>query len=697
MTLDEFRKEILENVSAHSAANHEFRHSAFVEHCLRLLEDADEVADVQACFYRGTGSKQRNSGMDAYSFDEADGSVRLFIADFSGDHEVGSLTQSDAKAWFGRIQTFCEDAFSGKIESEIEESAPAFALASLLHQQRAAIVRIRLYLLSDALISTRIRDLPETSISGTPADSHIWDISRFFRVFESKSGRDDLEVDFNALFPTGLQCIRASVDSTQYQAYLCVIPGDALASIYETYGSRLLEGNVRSFLTVRGKVNKGIRNTILQRPDMFFAFNNGIACTASSVEVVQQRDGLRILKAADLQIVNGGQTTASLASALRNDHASLKSVFVQMKLSVVAPEQAGEVIPEISRCANSQNKVSEADFFSNHEFHRRMEQISRRLWAPATGGAQYETHWFYERARGQYLNEQGRLTEAMRSKFILLNPRQQLITKTDLAKFENTWRQLPHIVSQGAQKNFLAFSTFASEDWVRNSDQFNDDYFRRLVGKALLFRTTETLVADQPWYQGGYRANIVAYTVSKLSRMIEEQAATKVLDLRQLWSQQVIPAPVVSVLVIVAKSVFGIIIAPDAGLQNVTEWCKKELCWKRAKEIEVDIDLERHLGSLLIDKEEDREAQKSSKKDQRIGDGIEDQRLVLELGAGYWLKARKWASEQAFSSPDDDGILAVAAAIPRKIPTEKQSWRLLRIKEKLELEGFPKPDARPSV
>jgi hypothetical protein len=695
MNLNEFRKEILENVSAHSAANLQFRHSAFVEHCLRLLEDADEVADVEPCFYRGTGSKNRNSGVDAYSFDEADGSVRLFIADFGGDHEAGSLIQSDAKAWFGRLQTFCEDAFSGKLMNEIEESAPAFALASLLNQQRAAIVRIRLYLLSDSLISTRIRDLPETSISEIPADSHIWDISRFFRVFESKSGRDDLEIDFNALFPTGLQCIRASVDSTQYQAYLCVIPGDALAAIYETYGSRLLEGNVRSFLTVRGKVNKGIRNTILQRPDMFFAFNNGIACTASSVEVVHQKDGLRILKAADLQIVNGGQTTASLASALRNDQASLKSVFVQMKLSVVAAEQAGEVIPEISRCANSQNKVSEADFFSNHEFHRRMEQISRRLWAPATGGAQYETHWFYERARGQYLNEQGRLTEAMRSKFVLLNPRNQVITKTDLAKFENTWKQLPHVVSHGAQKNFLAFSAFASEDWIRNSDQFNDDYFKRLVGKALLFRTTERLVDEQPWYQGGYRANIVAYTVSKLSQMIDEQLNELILDLRQLWSQQAVPVAVIGVLEQLAKAVFEIIVTPEAGLQNVTEWCKKELCWKRAKEIEVDIDLEQKLGTLLIDKEEDREVQNSSKKDQRIGNGIENQRLVLELGASYWLKARKWAGEQAITSPDDDGILAVAAAIPRKIPTEKQSWRLIQIKERLELEGFPKPDRMP--
>lgn len=514
--MEEFRKEMHENLAVHAAANEEFRHSAFVENCLKLLEDADEVNNVVTCYYRGTGSKNRNSGVDAYSMDEADGSIRLFIADFGGQSEIGTLTQTDAKAWFSHLQTFCEDAVGGKLIREIEESAPASALANLTYQNRTAIVRFRLYLVTDSLISTRIRDLPETIISGIPTDLHIWDVSRFFRVFESKTGRDDLEVDFSAFLPNGLVCIAASGDSTQSRSYLSVIPGDVLATIYETYGSRLLEGNVRSFLTARGKVNKAIRNTLLQKPEMFFAFNNGIACTATSVELVSSKQVIHILKAADLQIVNRAQTTASLATARSGDRASLKSVFVQMKLPVVTPERAGEVIPEISRCANSQNKVSEADFFSNHEFYRRIEQISRRLWAPAAVGAQYETHWFYERARGQYVNEHGRLTSGERKKFVLLNPRYQVITKTDLAKLENTWRQLPHVVSQGAQKNFLSFSAFAAEEWNRRSDQFNDDYFKRLVGKALLFRKTEKIVSEQPWYQGGYRANIITYALSKL-------------------------------------------------------------------------------------------------------------------------------------------------------------------------------------
>jgi len=691
MNLAEFHKEILENVAAQATASEEFRHNAFVEHCLRLLEEADEVADVQHCFYRGTGSKNRNSGVDAYSLDEADGSIRLFIANFNGTVEPGSLTHTDAKAWFSRLQTFCEDSFSGKALKDLEESAPAYGLANLLNQTHTGITRLRLYLLTDSVISTRIRDLPEITISGITTESHIWDISRFFRVFESRTGKDDLEVDFGEMLPGGLQCIAASVESTQYQAYLCVIPGEMLASIYDSFGSRLLEGNVRSFLTVRGKVNKGIRNTILNRPDMFFVYNNGIACTASSVEVSNTREGLRILKAADLQIVNGGQTTASLASAARNDRASLKSVFVQMKLSVVAPEESGEVIPEISRCANSQNKVSEADFFSNHEFHRRMEQISRRLWASATGGAQYETHWFYERARGQYLNEQVKLTVAERKKYQLLNPRQQVITKTDLAKFENTWRRLPHIVSQGAQKNFLTFSSYATDEWNRNAEQFNDDYFRKIVAKAILFRTTERVVSEEPWYQGGYRANIVTYSIAKLSDMLDQQCSLSTLDMRQIWTQQSLPDSLQSVLKPIAKAMFDVIVNPDSAFQNVTEWCKKELCWKRAEKVDLDLDLRTRLRALLIDKEDDLALSRMSKKEQRVDDGIENQRLVLELGSAYWMKARHWSREHSICSPDEDGILSVAASMPRKLPTEKQSWRLIQIKEKLELEGFPGP------
>jgi hypothetical protein len=205
-----------------------------------------------------------------------------------------------------------------------------------------------------------------------------------------------------------------------------------------------------------------------------------------------------------------------------------------------------------------------------------------------------------------------------------------------------------------------------------------------------LFRTTERLVSEESWYQGGYRANVVTYSVAKLAQMLDERFSDRTLDMRHLWNQQNLPESLRTVLKRIAKEMFDVIVNPDSAFQNVTEWCKKELCWKRASGIELDCDLGRQLRSLLLEKEEERHIQRSARQDQRIGDGIENQRLVLELGPTYWTTARKWGREQAVTSPDEDSILAVAASMPRKLPSEKQSWRLIQIKEKLELEGFPK-------
>jgi hypothetical protein len=687
METGDFRKEFLEQIAAQAVSDGNFRHSAFVEYGIQLLQDAEEVSDFESCYYRGTGSRNKALAIDGFAFDDADGSVRLFVAEFGGGDQAETLTQTQAKALFSRLQTFCEDAVSGRLQKEIEDSTPAAAFASLVFQQKSTITRLRFYLITDSVMSTRIRDWPEASIAGIPTDFHIWDMNRFHRAFESRTGKDELEVDLVELVPAGIPCLPASVESGEYRSYLCVIPGTALADIYDRFGSRLLEANVRSFLTTKGRVNKRIRQTILNQPQMFFAYNNGIACTASSAEVVETSSGMRLVKALDLQIVNGGQTTASLSAARRNDKASLDHAFVQMKLSIIPLEKSGQVIPEISRSANSQNRVSDADFFSNHEFHRRMEQISRRVWAPAATGTQHETHWFYERARGQYLNEQSALTAAGRRTFQVQHPRHQVLSKTDLAKFENAWRQLPHTVSLGAQKNFLAFSSYASQAWEKSPDQFNEEYFKRTVAKAMLFRRTEQLVSKQPWYQGGYRANIVVYTVAKLSQLIESEAPSRALDFRSIWTRQGLSAAVEALVLKIAEQVFRVVVNPEGGFQNVTEWCKKELCWKRTTDLEMV--LPSAVFKELIDRDQEVQQRKDSQEHQKIERGIERQALVLQLGPVYWKEVRDWGSRQGLLTPDDQSFLAVAIAIPKKIPSEKQSWRLMEIKVRLESEGFP--------
>jgi hypothetical protein len=561
-----------------------------------------------------------------------------------------------------------------------------YLFASIYAERRKQISRLRLYLITDSALSTRVKDWPEGEIAGIPAEFHIWDINRFHQVAESKTGRDELTVNFTEIVPGGLPCLAASVDAENYRAFLCVIPGSALAAIYQQYGSRLLEGNVRSYLGTSGRINKMIRKTVATEPTMFFAYNNGISATATKAVVQQQADGLRLIEVTDLQIVNGGQTTATLAIALADKDSGLAQAFVQMKLSEVTPETNGKYTPLIAKYANSQNKVSDADFLSNHEFHQRIEQISHTLRAPAVNGAQYGTHWRYERTRGSYKNEQAKLSPGQKTLFKLQNPPKQLITKVDLAKFENAWRFLPNIVSQGAQKNFIAFSNYAQAEWDKAPEQFNEEFYKRLVVKAMLYWKTEELVSKQSWYQNGYRANIVAYTIAKFSHLIQFEGTGNLFDFKACWTRQGLTPEIESQLTAIAYEVFEVIVTPEGGFQNVTEWAKKEICWRRVQELRIP--LQDGLAKQLAGREDDRFIKKSAAVEQAVVTGIQVQMTVIELGAVYWQKLLAWSSKQLLLTPDEQSIVSVACSIPKKLPTEKQSARLLQIKCRMEDEGF---------
>ena len=237
MNLAEYRAEFLEDLNAQASAASNFTHSMFVEVCAELLSDAEELSDFEPCYYRGSGSRNRSLAVDGFAQDSVDGSLRLVVADFSGDAELQTLNQSQAKTMFARLVAFCEDAFSGRLLDSLDESTPAHSLALLLQQQRKQIARLRLYLITDAALSTRVRDWPEGEAGGIPTEFHIWDVNRFHQVYESKTGRDELTVDFTEVVPGGLPCLAASVEADNYRAYLCVIPGTVLADIYQQFGS----------------------------------------------------------------------------------------------------------------------------------------------------------------------------------------------------------------------------------------------------------------------------------------------------------------------------------------------------------------------------------------------------------------------------------------------------------------------------
>lgn len=675
----DFRQEMLAGAEASSS----FQLASFMEAVATELIETGFVEGFEFCHFRA----QRGMRVDGYWFND-EGALDLFVADFDCRSELATLTRTDVDAAFKRIASFFEASISKGLSKELEVTSPEYGLSRQIADRKGAVRQLNLILVSERAISDRIQNLPDGEILGVPASYHIWDISRLQRQRSSRSHKEALDLDFTEMFGSGIPCLPAHLGSDTYQSYLIVMPADILSGLYEKFGARLLEQNVRTFLQARGKVNQGIRTTILTEPGMFFAYNNGITATAQHVEVEESASGLKITRILDLQIVNGGQTTASLFHTRRKDKASLANIFVQMKLSVIDSDESENVVPRISEYANTQNRVNAADFFSNHGFHVRFEGFSRRLWAPAQQGAQRETKWFYERARGQYADAQSKLTPGEQKRFKAENPKPQMFTKTDLAKFENTWDEHPKWVNLGAQKNFAKYAHRIGKEWEKGSDGFNEFYFRRAIARGLIFRATEKLVSTQSWYNGGYRANIVAYSLAVLSEITKRHK--KSIDFQRIWSAQGVNDTLEQTLSIIAKAVNDDIVKPTQGISNISEWCKKDACWTRIQgEIgTIEAALPEQFWFELISSDDKAAELKTARQTQKIDNGIEAQRRVLEIPAAHWSRIQAALLAKRLLSPKEIGVLNVAAQMPTKIPSELQCVVLLETLEKARAEGI---------
>ena len=677
----EYHKELFQEIHGLADAHGRFVEDAFFEVFTAALTDAGEIETADRVHHH---MSSRGIRVDGYGGDPAvsDGVLSLIIADFNQTQEIATLTATDMNATFRRLSNFLERSLDEAFRNSLEESAPAFGLADLIAARWPSVSRVRLFLISNRVLSSRIDGREAGDLHGVPVTYSVWDLGRIHRYVISGHEHEDLMVSLDE-FGGPLVVLPAHMEHADYESYLAVFPGSQLARIYDRWGARLLEQNVRVFLQARGNVNRGIRNTITNDPEMFFAYNNGITATAESMETVESPNGLLLTGMRNFQIVNGGQTTASIHAALRNKDVDLDRVFVQMKLSIVDPNRALEIVPKISEYANSQNRVSAADFFSNHPFHVTMEKFSRRLYAPSRDGSFKESKWFYERARGQYQEARGRLTQADRGKFDLEYPKKQVFSKTDLAKFLNVWREKPDTVSKGAQKNFADFASFIGDEWKKRPDDFNEMYYREAVAKVVVFRSVEQLVTEQPWYQGGYRANVVAYTIAKLAHDVAQRKES--INFDRIWRAQVISPGLREALTVGAEAVHRVIVDPPGTMRNVTEWGKQQACWNRVTELNVA--WPEALEAELLSSAERADAKRTAVQDHKMLTGIEEQTMVVQAGSDFWSAAKAWGMAKGLLSPDDMGILDVAESIPARIPTDVQSRRAIGILRRLQEEG----------
>lgn len=616
----------------------------FTQMAIDLLVEAGETENARIAYDEGQLGTRNQHKINAYAEPDNYETIDLFITIFSGGDEPLRIAKEEIDRAAKRISNFYGKAKSKHYVEEIEESSPIWDFTHTLSKSELLnenLVRINAIILTDGLYQGAVPSAQE--ISGCPIYYRVVDINYLFNI--SQKNHVPVEIDFQEE-GFDIPCIISPSENELYESYLAIIPARALAIIYERYGSRLLEQNVRAFLQFTGKINNGIRTTIKEAPHMFLAYNNGIAATAEKLEIEQSKnsDGWVISRVKDFQIVNGGQTTASIYHTWKKEKADLSEIFVQVKLSVVkSKENFSEIVSKIAEYANSQNKVSLPDLSSNMPFHVELEKLSRNIFAPHILGQANQTKWFYERARGQYKN--AKLKEGSPAKqkaFELRNPRNQIVTKVELAKYVNTYEEVysgkklvigPHIVVRGNEKNYVVF---VKHNLIEKPDNI---YFEDSIAKAILFRSAEKIYGKKPDAIGEMRYLTVPYTISLLTHCTENR-----LDLYKVWKNQAISAELTELLYNLMVKVEEYIKKTASG-KLYGEWTKREDCWDGLKQQYFKFD---YLSLLKQDLENSRNPSRRK----RISDAeialtqIQDElSTIRSLPADIWRKIEHWGRE----------------------------------------------------
>lgn len=673
ISLEDFHQDFIQNIISETQSRGISKQEAFFEYiCNSLVTEGELSSEYTMAEYA-----KKDIEIHGYDYDEEREILSLIINCFFQEEDIETLTKAHIESKFKKLKKFLIKALEDKLYKNMEEGFEHYSMAyniylRFLHKE---VKKIRLIIITDGKLTKNLENIPNEILYNITTEYRVIDIEFLYKIYTINTFKDTFNVDVN------LPALIVDTLSQDYRSYLTVIDGKTIAEIYDKYGSRLLEQNVRTFLQFRGNVNKGIKNTIEYNPEMFFAYNNGITATAS--EVILENN--KIVKISNFQIVNGGQTISAIYASSKNSKLDVSKIYVQMKLSVVSDtNKQDDFVSKVSEYANTQNKVNQSDFFSNSPFHKDFKEHSKRNLAPTIGGAQIRTHWFYERVRGEYLNEQAYLSKSEKNKFLLENPRHQLIDKTFLAKSEIAWQQFPDIVSKGAQYSFAKFADYITQILEKDSLSITSNYFKEAVSKIIMFKQTEKLISEAKWYNGGYRAQCVAYTIAYTSYHLNKFGL--LLNFNKIWQEQCISDSLKKIIALVAKEIYASITNPPEGNANVGQWCKKKLCWDSTKNLNIDLDFDEE---ILTSKEEEKYIKKEARKDKKLDNSIEIQSFVIRFK--NWNKILEYYSKDEIKSQislKEFDILSKYVNHDINLPSEKQSKILYDLYNNAIKDGF---------
>lgn len=568
----QFNEELIEEVREYRENEKCSTEDAFTSVFSSYVIDAGE-SFLNNCNVLSYRKEYEKAKINAYVYDEYFQTLTLVVSVFENRTDISKMGKVDISKNVKQATKFYRMCKSGYF-NDVEETDSGYIIAEYINDYERAIENIKVVLLTN---KETVPEIPESiKIDKISVKFDVWDLERICQSLYQNKSHEDLVIRFQNKYNNPLKMIKVKQDTDVYDCYIGVISGQCLAEIYRDEGQKLIEKNVRSFLQATGKINQGIKRTLIEEPEMFMTYNNGISTTAKRIVIDEEKsdeDFVVIKEIVDWQIVNGGQTTASIHNALQTG-VDISQVSVQIKLTVIREQsKTEEMVGFISKYANSQNKINMSDFSANDPYHIEMARLSERIYVPSENGKS-TLRWYYERARGQYMVDVNRQpTPAAKRRFKEVSPKSMCISKTVAAKCMMAWMRYPNVVSKGLETNFIEFSAM-----IKNGDvpEPSKDSYISMISKVILFNECDKLVAKQNF--GGYKAQINYYVIALLAEFHSDE-----VDDMDIWKRQSISPELSIRLEELILKVWNHFMNPEVVGINITQWCKKEDCWKLLK------------------------------------------------------------------------------------------------------------------
>lgn len=504
----------------------------FAELVMEHVANAGICEPATICHWSGT--VQGKIRITGYALSSDETRLDLFVTHYLGTEEISPVGDPVVGSVAAEGVRFLFHASNGKLLGKVEPSHDVHGLISTVANLWADLDQLRVFVITDG--KTKAKQFSTKEVHGRVVAIEAMDVERLYRHTVGKP-REEVAISFEQTIGRPLPCVHVPDPDADYEYALAAVPGPVIRSLYERFGSRLLEANVRTFLGARGKVNRGIAETLAREPEHFMAFNNGLVLVCDEAAFGRCQDGsigISLLKG--LQIVNGGQTTSSIYFAARENRTlDLGNVMVPAKIIILkGAEELGRerLIANISRFANSQNAVKTSDLSANRPFHVQLEKLANETWCPDGVG-----RWFYERASGAYqvmMLREG-TTPAQKKKIADSIPTRRKLSKNDVAKYHEAWRGKPAQVALAGEKNFAAFMAALDDGSAIVPEPLDGAWYRAMIAKVIVAKTLDAMIKTKEAkavFRQGY-ANIATYTVSVVSERLGDR-----IDFEQIWKRQ---------------------------------------------------------------------------------------------------------------------------------------------------------------